>query len=180
MKPCRLLGFQAGVIVYSTEYTFHHCYQITTRYNIQTGMTACYPSSGGIWLADLGPVELPFLEIHRFDSTERSWSEAEEDQFRRELRKFGSGRNISEIEPVFSIDRKVAFPAEGGVWVLGRNEETGRYPCGIVGVYNELKMEKRSMGLERLGAFYRQDLAKSPPLDDLKKEPRDLAGNQDL
>lgn len=61
MKPCRLLGFQAGVIVYSTEYTFHHCYQITTRYNIQTGMAACYPSSGGIWLADLGPVELRYL-----------------------------------------------------------------------------------------------------------------------
>jgi hypothetical protein len=140
------------------------CHISTTRYKIQTGMTACYPSSGGIWLADLGRMELHYLEINRFDSTERSWNEAEEDQFCHELRKFGGDwydpkspndlwvggecSDISEFEPVFSIDRKVAFPAGGGVWVLHRNEETGSYPRGIISVYNALTMEERSMVLE--------------------------------
>lgn len=172
------------------------CYFSTKRYDIQTGMTACYPTSGGIWLADIGPVELLYLGINRFDSTERSWNEAEEDQFCHELRKFGGcwhnpkspydlwiGGECSglyELEPVFSIDRKVAFPAKGGVWVLGRNEETGMFPRGMAGVCNALTMEERSMALERLGAVYCDDVAECPLLDDLKKEPRDLAGNQAL
>ncbi|KAJ5389394.1 uncharacterized protein N7496_000462 [Penicillium cataractarum] len=172
------------------------CYFSTKRYDIQSGMTACYPTSGGIWLAELGPVELQYLGINRFDSTERSWNEAEEDQFCHELRKFGGCwhnpkspydlwigglcSDLYELEPVFSIDRRVAFPAKGGVWVLSRDEETRRFPRGIVGVNNALTMEERSMVLERLGAVYCDDVAECHLLDDLKKEPRDLAGNQDL
>lgn len=171
------------------------CSLPTTRYNIQTGITACYPSSGGIWLADLGPVELQHLGINRFDSTERSWNKAEEDRFCHELRTFGGSwynpkspddlwvggecGELDEFEPVFSIDRRVAFPQKEGVWVLGKDDQTGRFPLGIAGVGNSLTMEERSMVLERLGAVYCHDVTNCDVLDDLKKEPRDLADGLD-
>jgi hypothetical protein len=171
------------------------CSLPTTHYNIQTGITACYPSSGGIWLANLGPVELQYLGINRFDSTERSWDNAEEDRFCDELRNFGGSwynpktpddlwvggecSELDELEPVFSIDRRVAFPEKGGVWVLGKDDQTGRFPLGMAGVRNSLTMEERSMVLERLGAVYCDDVTNCDVLDDLKKEPRDLAGGLD-
>ncbi|KAJ5464752.1 uncharacterized protein N7458_000438 [Penicillium daleae] len=170
------------------------CSLPTTRYDIQTGKTSCYPSSGGIWLADLGPVELQYLGINRFDSTERSENQSEEDHFCHELRKFGGSwydpkspddlwvggecSELDEFEPVFSIDRQVAFPAKGGVWVLGKDKETGRYPIGMAGVRNSLTMDERSMVLERLGAVYCDDVANCHLLDDLKNEPHDLAAGQ--
>ncbi|KAJ5890738.1 uncharacterized protein N7473_006966 [Penicillium subrubescens] len=172
------------------------CSLPTTRYDIQTGITACYPSSGGIWLADLGPVELQYLGINRFDSTERSLNKAEEDHFCHELRKFGGAwynpkspddlwvggecSELDEFEPVFSIERRVAFPEKGGVWVLGRDEKTVRFPLGMAGVQNSLTMEERSMALEKLGADYCDDVAECPLLDDLKKEPFDLADGLDI
>jgi hypothetical protein len=171
------------------------CSLPTTRYNIQTGITACYPSSGGIWIADLGPVELQYLGINRFDSTERSSNKAEEDHFCHELRKFGGSwynpkspddlwvggecSDLDEFEPVFSINRRVAFPEQGGVWVLGRDENTGNFPLGMAGVRNSLTMEERSMALERLGAVYCDDVAECHLVDDLKQEPCDLADGLD-
>lgn len=170
------------------------CSLPTTRYNIQTGITACYPSSGGIWIADIGPVELQYLDISRFDSTERSWNKAEEDRFCHELRTFGGSwynpkspddlwvggecSELDEFEPVFSIDRRVAFPEKGGVWVLGRDEKTGRFPLGMAGIRNSLTMEERSTVLERLGAIHCDDSTECHLLDDLNKEPRDLVDDQ--
>ncbi|KAF3385483.1 hypothetical protein F1880_001728 [Penicillium rolfsii] len=171
------------------------CILPNARYNVKTGITACYPSSGGIWLANIGPVELQYLGINRFDSTERSWNKAEEDHFCHELRTFGGSwynpkspddlwvgsecRELDEFEPVLSIDRRVAFPEKGGVLVLVIDERTGRFPLEMAGVRNSLTMEERSMMLERLGAVYCDDVPRCPILDDLNKEPRDLADDRE-
>jgi hypothetical protein len=137
-------------------------------------VTACYPSTGGIWLADLGPVELEYLGINRFGSTERSWDEAEEDRFFDVLRQSGGSwyeprspddlwvggecSELDEFEPNFSVDRRVAFLKKGGVWVLLKDEKTGRFPPGMAGLRNSLTMEERSMVLEKLGASYCEDV----------------------
>jgi hypothetical protein len=42
-----------------------NCYMPASRYSLSTGITTCYPSSGGIWTAELGPVELQYLGIDR-------------------------------------------------------------------------------------------------------------------
>ncbi|KAL4811262.1 hypothetical protein BDV18DRAFT_128993, partial [Aspergillus unguis] len=169
----------------------HECPLLTTRYSIRTGQTACYPSSGGIWMAELGPIELQHLGIARFQSTERSTAQADEDAFCNQLRKFGgswynpaSGEDLwsggqcldlNELMEVFSISRKIGFTESGGVWALQKNKETGRYPPDFVQVRNALTMEERCLALERLGAVYCDDVSQCSLFDDLSKEPYELA-----
>ncbi|OJJ08895.1 hypothetical protein ASPVEDRAFT_48025 [Aspergillus versicolor CBS 583.65] len=166
------------------------CELPTTRYSIYTGQTACYPSSGGIWVSDLGPVELQYLGINRFNTTLRSLYQVEEDMFCRELRKFGGGwynpksgkellvggycHEIDEFKPVYSIVRAIGFEQGGGVWVLGA-ERTGRFPAGMVAVGNALNMAERTMALRSLGAVYCADVVGCGLLEDLSKEPYELA-----
>ncbi len=165
----------------------------TTRYSIHTGQTTCYPSSGGIWMSDLGPVELQYLGINRFNTTLRSPYQVEEDIFCRELRKFGgawynpkSGKELlvggychelDEFKPVYSVMRAVGFDGGrgGGVWVLGVEQGTGRFPAGMLAVRNALTMEERCMALRNLGAVYCADVAGCDLLGDLTKEPYELA-----
>ena len=167
------------------------CRLPTARYDIYTGQAACYPSSGGIWMAELGPLELQHLKINRFESTERSSNQADEDDFCHRLRQFGGSwynpqssddlwvggqcHDLDERMPVFSISRQVGFPEKGGVWVLWPGED-GRYPDGMSTVRNALAMGERCMALERLGAVFCQDILACPALDDLSKEPCELAG----
>lgn len=168
----------------------HECSLPTVRYSIYTQHDACYPSSGGIWMVELGPLELQHLGIARFESTERSSIQAEEDAFCHELRKFGgswynleSGRDLwvgdgchelDEFMPAVSIERRVGFPENGGVWVLGIDQKTGQYPSGMGIVQNALTMNERCHPLEKLGAVYCEDTAECGPLDDLSKEPNQL------
>ncbi|KAF7594439.1 hypothetical protein BBP40_009261 [Aspergillus hancockii] len=172
----------------------NNCSLPTTRYDINSGQAACYPSSGGIWMTIIGPLELQYLDINRFESTERSWDQAEEDRLCRELRKFGgewykpeSGdelwssmekRGCTEVHKwasIFKIYREVGFPEERGILVLTVSKETGRYPKGTLALRNALTMEERCRVLERLGAVFCEDIASCPVLSDLRKEPCKLA-----
>lgn len=167
----------------------------TTRYSIHTGQAACYPSSGGIWLSDLGPLELQYLGIDRFSSTERpDWSKEQEDDFCHKLRRFGGewhnpdpeGRDLYiggechelyENAPIASTTRKVGIPSDEndkGAWVLNVDEETGRFPNEIVIVKNALTMDERVQALIRLGAVYCVDVGDCSLLGDLKLKPCEL------
>ncbi|KAL4789705.1 hypothetical protein BDV19DRAFT_373708 [Aspergillus venezuelensis] len=167
----------------------------TTRYSIHTGQAACYPSSGGIWLSDLGPLELQYLGIDRFASTARpDVSTGEEDAFCHKLRLFGGewhnpdpeGKDLYvggechelyENAPIASITRRVGISSnenDKGVWVLNVDEETGRFPAEIGIVKNALTMEEQVQALIKLGAVYCADVDSCSLLGDLKLKPFEL------
>ncbi|KAL4911095.1 hypothetical protein BDW74DRAFT_172546 [Aspergillus multicolor] len=171
--------------------TVPKCALPSTRYSITTGLTSCYPSSGGIWVSELGPLELQYLGIHRFDTSERSWDADEEGSFCHRLRIFGGEwYNISadaipilpnekgnlhcvpmeDLAPVFSIQRYVGFPETGGVLVLAPDEK-GRFPGNMSNVRNALSMEERCMALKRQGADFCPDIKHCSVLEDLRMEP---------
>lgn len=169
------------------------CSLPTARYDIDTNHVACYPSSGGIWMAELGPVELQYLGINRFESTERDLDQDADDAFCRELRLFGGMwydgypgpgfRNecihLHEWVPLFTIEREVGFPETGGVWVLEPRDDgldgERYYPRGISMVRNSLTMTERCMVLERLGAVFCEDIEGCPALEDMAYETSELA-----
>ncbi|KAL4951890.1 hypothetical protein BDW69DRAFT_168983 [Aspergillus filifer] len=180
---------------YVRPYERQPCPLPTTRYSIHTGQTACYPSSGGIWLSELGPLELQYLGLDRFSSTERpDVSKEEEDAFCHKLRLFGGewhnpdpeGKDLyiggechelHEKAPIASITREVGIPSDEmdkGVWVLNVDEGTGRFPDGIGIVKNALTMEERVQVLISLGAVYCADVEECSLLGDLKLRPREL------
>ncbi|KAL4922834.1 hypothetical protein BDW62DRAFT_171836 [Aspergillus aurantiobrunneus] len=177
-----------------------------TRFNPQTDQTACYPSSGGIWISHLGPVELQQLQINRFETSTRSWDAQGEDHFCRQLRVYGgSWYNIStetktrrdfeeeeegnspcnplhNLNPVFRIRRLVGFPETGGVLVLTPRGTNGRFgfPEGTAVVGKALSMEERCMVLERLGAVFCEDVEGCSVLGDLRLEPWEWAEEHGL
>ncbi|RDW93726.1 uncharacterized protein DSM5745_01048 [Aspergillus mulundensis] len=174
------------------------CTLPTTRHSITTGLTSCYPSSGGIWVSELGPLELQHLSINRFDSSERSWNTDEEESFCHRLRVFGGEwYNISadeipilpdengkmhcapleDLAPVFEIRRYVGFPETGGVLVLAPDGE-GRFPENMSIVLNALSMEERCMALRRQGAVFCPDFKDCSVLEDLRREPWEWAGER--
>ncbi|RSL87556.1 hypothetical protein CEP52_015493 [Fusarium oligoseptatum] len=168
----------------------------TTRYSIHTGQAACYPSSGGIWVSELDALELQYLGIDRFSSTERpDVPKEEEDAFCHKLRLFGGGwynpnhegRNLNvggechaldEFDPIVSIVRKIGVPSDEndeGVWVLDVDKDTGIFPDGIIAVRNALSMDERVQALVKLGAVYCADIKECRLLMDLKLEPWEIA-----
>lgn len=86
-------------------------------------------------MKELGPLELQHLNVNRFESTERSSNEADEDYFCHQLRQFGGSwynpqspgdlssggecHDLDEWMPILSTSRLVGFPEQGGLWVLG-------------------------------------------------------------
>ncbi|GMG17576.1 unnamed protein product [Aspergillus oryzae var. brunneus] len=163
----------------------HNCSLPTARYDISTGRAACYPSSGGIWMAELSALELQYLNIDRFNSSERSWDRDEENLFCEQLRPFGGswypshlsdglwidGRcsELHKLEPAFSVFRRIGYPEGGGVWVLDRE-----LPTSDTAVRNALSMEERCIVLERLGAIFCRDIKCCSALTDLSREPPEL------
>lgn len=183
-----------------------NCRLPTARYDIYTNKAACYPSSGGIWMVELDALELRHLNINRFESTERSTNQDEEDDFCHKLRQFGgswyNSRSADDLwspgeekcldlyvqEPVFEINRQIGFPETGrGIWVLQPVEEGDPegmyfppqvyYPSGMATVRNALSVDERCTALKKLGAVFcdEKNIADCPGLDDLAKEPFELA-----
>ncbi|KAI9150628.1 FAD-dependent monooxygenase asL4 [Paramyrothecium foliicola] len=178
------------------EHQGQPCPLPTYRYSIQTGLAACYPSSGGIWMSDLDAVELQYLEIDRFSSTERpDISQEEEDAFCHKLRLFdggwykpdpegrdlGRGGHCSALDeyfPIVLVERKVGVPSdenEKGVWILNVDEDTKRFPDGFAAVMNALNMDERVQALVKLGAVYCADIEDCSLLADLRLEPWEIA-----
>ncbi|KAL4937097.1 hypothetical protein BDV06DRAFT_203620 [Aspergillus oleicola] len=178
------------------EHQGQPCPLPTTRYSIHTGQAACYPSSGGIWMSELDALELQYLHLDRFSSTERpDVPKEEEDAFCHKLRLFGGGwyspdpegrdldvggecHALDEFDPIVSTVRKVGVPSdenEEGVWVLDVDEDTGIFPDGIFAVRNALSMDERVQALVKLGAVYCADVEECSLLVDLQLEPWEIA-----
>ncbi|KAE8145197.1 hypothetical protein BDV25DRAFT_144881 [Aspergillus avenaceus] len=165
----------------------HQCSLPTARYDLQTGKSMCYPSSGGVWMADLAPLELQQLGIDRFDSSPRSCAQDEEDRFCQKLRLLGGSwyhpqcadklwngskcRTLHELEPTFAFRRWVGYPDEGGVWVLRKPDSKQIPPESLTALQNALTMEELCIVLQRLGAVFCKDIKRCQALNDLHEGP---------
>ncbi|KAI2466415.1 hypothetical protein F4781DRAFT_434387 [Annulohypoxylon bovei var. microspora] len=135
-----------------------------------------YPSCGGVLVLPLcNGVDLSFLGLPRFDSSERSEDSAAEDRHCARMRKLGAW----EFESVREYDmlkfftprdlvRKTlvvaAWPQGGeGVWVLAMcgDEAAGK---GVGRVWNALSMDERCEVVEKLGGKFYQHSADCPDL----------------
>lgn len=143
-----------------------------------------YPSElGGVYVLEgvLG-VELEFLGLGRFETTERRDSDLDSEEARREedewcakLRKLGAvwweseaDYDWSNFEGTYGQGEgslmKVGYPASGGVWVLKMSiEEADKKGAGII--YNAFTMEERCMVIEKLGGVFYSNPMECPDLD---------------
>ncbi|KAI9926230.1 hypothetical protein ASPWEDRAFT_624217 [Aspergillus wentii DTO 134E9] len=171
------------------------CPSPTDRYNPtgETQVVSCYPSTGGIWMTHLSPVELDYLNIDRFTPSSRSGRQAEEDDFCDRLRIFGGkwasqstvDRHMAGTCPVsarallsdydFEIFRKVGFPSRGGVTVF--NYDHLHPLTEIDGMMRRLAnmrtMEEQALVLEEHEGRWCDDVDNCPSLVDLWMQPRD-------
>lgn len=172
----------------------HNCSMPISRYSLITGMTSCYPSSGGIWTAKLGPVELLYLGIDRFESSERYQNQTQEDDFCYRLRLFGgSWFDLDEYDfvdngkcaelhsgqfgPAVEIKREVGIQNDELIVVLDLNDDD-LSPESRRALGNAVVMDNRVMVLGLNGAAYCADVSSCPLLRDLTKRPDMLQGRR--
>ncbi|KAL2219919.1 hypothetical protein M432DRAFT_607089 [Thermoascus aurantiacus ATCC 26904] len=83
--------------------------------------------------------------------------------------------DLDHIRPMLLIHRLICVPQEGGVWVLDTSDGFDKYPEGMAGLHNALTMEERCMALQRLGAVFCEDADNCSAMQDLGRDPRELA-----
>lgn len=164
----------------------------TSRYSLLTGMTSCYPSSGRIWSAELGPVELLHLGIDRFESSERYQDQTREDDFCYRLRLFGgswydldehdfvdNGKcaelHRGQFSPAVEIKREVGIQNDGLIVILDLNDHD-LSPDNKRVLGNAVVMDNRAMVLSLNGAKYCADVSSCPLLQDLAQKSNMLRG----
>lgn len=140
------------------------------------------------------------MNIDRFNRTERSADQGAEDAFCHELRKFGADwwdaldpweasttdplcpSDLDMRRPALEIHRVICYPPReegkgegGGVWVLDTSGGPDQFPDGMAGLRNALTMGERCMVPRRLGAVFCEDAENCSAMEDLGRDPRDLA-----
>ncbi|KAI9927443.1 hypothetical protein ASPWEDRAFT_186797 [Aspergillus wentii DTO 134E9] len=159
---------------------------------------ACYPSTGGMWIANAEPLILQHLNVDRFTRTER-FQDPAEDKFCDRLRVVGASwwdfspetvYEYIDCEPddwevydkppwpaAYISSRYVGFPDDGGILVLKKRrwEPEVDFGRGIGGIDNALTMEERCVVMRKLGAVFCENLERCEALKDLGKEPVELA-----
>lgn len=89
----------------------------------------------------------------------------------------GECHALDEFDPIVSTVRKIGIPSdenEKGVWVLDVDEDTGKFPDGIIAIKNSLNMDERVQALMKLGAIYCPDVQDCHVLADLRLEPWEI------
>jgi len=147
------------------------------RYSLDYGNVACWQNEG-VWIKKLTPVELSSIGVDRFQDTERSLSQAEEDAFCARLRTYGASFwslpprwpdhvNWCEtidfcVEPDIKVNLTLGFPESGGVWVLDNSQGWEQlYPRNL-GLRNALTMEERCNVIKDLGGKFCESMEACP------------------
>lgn len=139
------------------------------RYELGYDIVACWPSTGGVWVKKLSPVEMQYLGVDRFADTERSTDPAEEDAFCAKLQRLGASwweltpswelptlwcENIDAcVKPKIEGSVEIAYPVTGGVCVLRIPQEwrsRSEHPLWYA-LRNALTMDERCQVILRLG-----------------------------
>ncbi|KAI9802129.1 MAG: hypothetical protein M1833_002050 [Piccolia ochrophora] len=148
------------------------------RWDLETGQAACWPSTGGVWIKSMTPVELFYTGLDRFNDVPKSSAQAEEDAFCDQLRKVGAQfYNLppewregyvwcdeldSCADPVERVPLVLGFTVEGGVWVLDMSDGYDQFGPGAGGLFNALTMEERCAVIEKLGGKFCSDMKECP------------------
>ena len=130
-----------------------------------------WPSTGGIYVLDsCDGVELDFLGLDRFNTTQRSADPADEDAHCTRMRKLGatwwSSQGKWELSTIGGGEARrgpppdpkfimAGWPDSGGVWVLSTTRNGARSK-GVGCVANARDMDERCRLLEKLGAIFYQ------------------------
>ncbi|KAI9757583.1 MAG: hypothetical protein M4579_003395 [Chaenotheca gracillima] len=148
------------------------------RYELSEGQAACWPSTGGIWIKEVTPIEIAHLGLDRFNDTERSTDPVDEDAFCKRLRM--SGAQLYQLpphwnypitwcenvvfctEPIVRVHLALGFPSKGGVWVLDTSGSPERFPPGMGGLSNAFTMEERCTVLKKLGGKFCSNMKACP------------------
>ncbi|RDL37643.1 uncharacterized protein BP5553_05076 [Venustampulla echinocandica] len=147
------------------------------RYSIAYGKVACWQNEG-VWIQDLAPVELSSIGVDRFQDTERSLNQTEEDEFCTRLRMCGASfwslpprwpehinwcESIDHcVEPDINVNLTTAFPKSGGVCVLDNTQGWEKFSPRGLGLYNALTMEERCNVIKRLGGKFCESMQACP------------------
>lgn len=147
------------------------------RYSLDYGRVACWQHDG-VWIGRLSPVELSSIGIDRFQDTERSLNQVEEDAFCARLRTYGASfwslpprwpDHINWCEDIdfcvksdIKVDLELGFTESGGVWVLDTSAGWDEYYPQILGLQNALTMEERCNVLKNLGAKFCENMQACP------------------
>ncbi|KIW10170.1 hypothetical protein PV08_11131 [Exophiala spinifera] len=169
-------------------------YNYTERYNPRTGSFVFgYPSTGGVLIRGLGPVELVHLGLDRFKDATRSPDADEEDEFCTRLWRLGAQwwASRGEMEEALlrqdsggAPQKKLAWtvetgwPSSGqGVWVLEYDvEDRAHYELrvGASLLNNCLDMDERCKVIENLGGTFYSNPDDCEALRPLSPEERTL------
>lgn len=146
------------------------------RYDLEYDQVACWPSTGGVWIKALSPLEMQHLNLDRFADAERSADHVEEDAFCIKLQQLGAswwelppqwpwptswcGSIDACVQPVIKGSVEIAYPENGGVCVLRIPDEWENH--GDFLLWNALRkaltMAERCQVILRLGGKRCDDL----------------------
>ncbi len=152
------------------------------RYSLDYGKVACWQDDG-LWIKELTPVEMSSLGVDRFQDTERTLEQTDEDAFCTRLRIHGASfwelpphwpervnwcEAIDDcVEPTKKVSLEVGFPASGGVWILDTSQGwDGLYPKSL-GLRNALTMDERCKVIKDLGGHFCDNIQGCPEMDAL-------------
>jgi hypothetical protein len=147
------------------------------RYSLEYGNVACWQNDG-VWIKHLTPLELSSIGLDRFQDTERSLNQTEEDAFCARLRIYGAsfwslpprwpdGYNWCEtidfcVQPDIQVNLILGFPKTGGVWVLDRSQGWDKLYPRSLGLLNALTMEERCNIIKDLGGKFCKSMQACP------------------
>ncbi|KAH6681400.1 hypothetical protein B0J14DRAFT_529868 [Halenospora varia] len=147
------------------------------RYSLKYGQLACWQHEG-VWIVYLTPVELAAIGVNRFQDTQRSLNQTEEDEFCARIRMFGASfwslpphwpedtdwcESIDDcVEPDRKFHLFLGFPENGGVWVLDRSKIGDELYTKSKGLLNALIMEERCNVIRGLGGKYCESMQACP------------------
>src|SRR5215471_15891135 len=122
------------------------------RISLNHNRVACWPSTGGMWVKSLTAVEMAFLGLERFGEVCAAYGTPEEDVFCSKLRSLGADwyRNPS-FDPILKMRVEVAYPENGGIWVLHVGDSWNQFEPEALGLSRALTMQERCIVIERLG-----------------------------
>lgn len=164
------------------------------RFDLMTGTTYCYPSSGGVWESQLHPLTLEKLGVKRYTSDTSDWHRGRENAWCDQLRVYGGNwygcnlelpmeerqlgcPSLATLEPDLSVRRLVVTETgTPNVYILPPNPGTGELPEDAVARMRITVSERDQIKmLDSFGAIRCTNISTCPPLDDLKYSPVEWA-----
>jgi len=148
------------------------------RFSLEYGKVACW-QDGGVWIKELTPVEMVSLGVDRFQDTNSTSIQAEEDAFCERFRMYGAsfwelpprwhenvvwcGAIDHCADPARRVSLEVGFPTGGGIWFLNTTQGwNGHMRPKRRALKLALTMDERCEVIKDLGGLFCEDPEECP------------------